>query len=404
MRKRREKALPLLLVLLTLAACTKKEAPAAAERAAGERAATEAEMEAESPGMEEQPSPYDTVEEIVLRGDESREELFELPKYTRLRRVDATAYPCGEELLALWETMQAGPGAACEIEWTVPLEGENYSSLCTELDFTGRELEDNAELMEMLRYFPRLERVNLLSSGLTHGDVTPLADRYENIRFLWEVEFVNYRVRSDAQVFSTQRGATGGLGGIAGEDLAPLFRYCTDLVALDIGHNQVHDLTPLTNLRHLKVLILADNGIRDISPLAELTELEYLELFLNREIADFSPLNALTKMVDINLSYCEKLDSLEFMENMPGLKRCWVRLTHLDREKVNEARERYPEVELMFASRSISATCGTWRAEERNIAIRTAFARWKDVVEFRDWEHVVYREGAIIMPARPEIS
>ena len=216
MRKRREKALPLLLLLLTLAACTKKEAPAAAERAAGERAATEAEMEAESPGMEEQPSPYDTVEEIVLRGDESREELFELPKYTRLRRVDATAYPCGEELLALWETMQAGPGAACEIEWTVPLEGENYSSLCTELDFTGRELEDNAELMEMLRYFPRLERVNLLSSGLTHGDVAPLADRYENIRFLWEVEFVNYRVRSDAQVFSTQRGTTGGLGGIAG--------------------------------------------------------------------------------------------------------------------------------------------------------------------------------------------
>ena len=76
MRKRREKALPLLLLLLTLAACTKKGAPAAAERAAGERAATEAEMEAESPGMEEQPSPYDTVEEIVLRGDESREELF----------------------------------------------------------------------------------------------------------------------------------------------------------------------------------------------------------------------------------------------------------------------------------------------------------------------------------------
>ena len=382
--------LALALLLCLLAGCTEK--PTAAPSPETVPPSTAAPT----------PSPYDTVTELILRGDESEAELAVLPRYTRLQRLDATALPCDGGLLTLYESMKQGASPDCVVEWTVPLPTGDCSSLCTELDFAGAKLTDNAALMEQLRYLPQLKRVCLLDSGLSQEQIMPLADAYENIFFVWELHFSNCALRTDTKVFSTLRGDSGGLGGISQQELEPLFRYCTELVALDMGHCQLTDLQPLTKLKKLKVLFVADNRLTDLSPLAELPELEYLELFMNADIEDFSGLYALHNMVAINLSYCKKLDNVDFVAEMPRLEQCWVRSCPIPREQREELTARYPSVQFNFGSRNLSSTADGWRTTERNIAYRTLFHNWQDIAGYRDWDDFTWRDGAVISYARAQ--
>ncbi len=65
--------------------------------------------------------------------------------------------------------------------------------------------------------------------------------------------------------------------------------YCTNLTFLDLGNNQIIDISPLANLTSLEWLHLNDNQISDISPLANLASLDYLYLGGN-QISDIEPL------------------------------------------------------------------------------------------------------------------
>ena len=57
-----------------------------------------------------------------------------------------------------------------------------------------------------------------------------------------------------------------------------VLKYCTDLQALDLGHQRITDLSVIGNyLKDLRILILADNKVSDVSPLANLKHLHYLQ-------------------------------------------------------------------------------------------------------------------------------
>jgi hypothetical protein len=79
-----------------------------------------------------------------------------------------------------------------------------------------------------------------------------------------------------------------GLDGNLISDVKPL-SFLMNLDELYLGVNQVIDISPLANLAKLTQLFLSDNQIMDISPLASLTNLTRLELDSN-EISDVSPL------------------------------------------------------------------------------------------------------------------
>ena len=81
------------------------------------------------------------------------------------------------------------------------------------------------------------------------------------------------------------------------EDFSVL-KYCWNLMALDVGHNNVTNLDFLYDLPNLRILIVACNTIEDITPIASLKHLEYLELFKNR-ILDISPLEGLDHLMDL---------------------------------------------------------------------------------------------------------
>ena len=77
-------------------------------------------------------------------------------------------------------------------------------------------------------------------------------------------------------------------------DISPLSGL-TKLAFIDLGGNQVSDLRPLAALTRLETLQIWRNEIEDISPLAGLVNLKKL-LIENNDIRDFSPLDGLTHL------------------------------------------------------------------------------------------------------------
>ena len=77
-------------------------------------------------------------------------------------------------------------------------------------------------------------------------------------------------------------------------DVSPL-EGLTNLERLNLGYNQITDISSLKGLTKLEKLGLWDNEITDVSPLAGLTNLEELALHGN-QITDVSPLAGLTKL------------------------------------------------------------------------------------------------------------
>ena len=90
------------------------------------------------------------------------------------------------------------------------------------------------------------------------------------------------------------------LGACQISDITPLTNL-TRLVVLILNHNQIEIITPLANLIKLTELSLTSNHIVDIGPLANLTMLEELGIDSNA-IVDVSPLANLENLMDLKLA------------------------------------------------------------------------------------------------------
>lgn len=323
------------------------------------------------------------------------------PMLPALRGIDLSG--CSLELAALGALQAAYPEA--ELLCQTKVGGQPCDSRVELLDFSGGTLElSEAELA--CRCLPALKKLIFpVDCGYADEDLAALNEAYPDTRVVWTVRFGSWALRTDATCFSTLQIPSAQLRRYTSEEFLPLFRYCKDLVALDLGHNNLSDLTELGGLTKLKVLILADDwAISDISPLAALTELEYLEIFYNPYLEDFSALHAMTKMKDMNLSYCP-LSELSFLADMPALERCWLRATNVPSQDRAAIEAQYPAVEFLWDFPGPAhSTIGGWREFDRNIAIRTAFKNWPYVEEFVSWDKVRYAEGAPIVYAQPSKS
>ncbi|MDO4564794.1 MAG: hypothetical protein Q4C04_04195 [Clostridia bacterium] len=243
----------------------------------------------------------------------------ELGYLPELREVTLTnSSLSGEERLALRERYEN-----VDFGWTVDLWDLKVDDFATELDLSGYSLSGNEEIMEAIAFLPDLERVDMCGCGLDDYQMAELADAYPSVRFIWEIDLGFWgKLRTDATAFTTRSSKSDDEleNRLTSEDIWAL-RYCVDLEALDLGHQQLTDLSALENCTKLKVLILADNRISDLSPLANMTELVWLELFMNR-ISDLSPLSGLSKLTDLNLC-TNRIEELTPLYSLTGLKRLW---------------------------------------------------------------------------------
>ena len=269
-----------------------------------------------------------------------------------LERIDASAVALtGAQLDELLASEYAD-----RLTYSVTAFGRQYPCDTVEMNLDGVAIADAAEVEECIARLPGLKKISMCDCGLSEAEMGRLFDAYPEIKFVWWVEFGKYRLRTDATSFTTNLW-DGNEYHYNSDTFAPL-RYCTDLMMLDLGHNEITSLEHFRCLKKLRVLILADNQITDISALQDMQDLEYVELFLNY-IRDLSPLVGKTKLVDLNVFYNQLSGSCEALKTMTSLRRLWVGHCHLSEDQLAELREALPDTVIMTEGHG--STGNGWR-------------------------------------------
>jgi len=242
-----------------------------------------------------------------------------------------------------------------------------------ELDLSGISVR-GVDMDAVFAQCPQLKRVTMIDCGLTNRGYSVLQDKHPEIRIIWEIVLSHWTVRTDAVAFGTFKTTADTF--FMDNEEAHYLRYCTDLVALDLGHNYVSNLSFLEYMPELKILILVDNvrlvdgdhlrHLTDLSELRYVPKLRYLEFFANN-VSDFSFLQYLPELEDLNISY-NSVYSIEYLTDLPNLKRLWMEHTNIPEYACAQLRQIYPYTQIV--SEGEGSIDQGWRSGPRYSAMR----------------------------------
>lgn len=267
-----------------------------------------------------------------------------------------------------------------ELVWNLEVDGVGIASDARELDFSGHDLAAlDLDIYTLLGLLRNLEKIDMCQCGYSNDEMSALQDAFPGIKIVWEIRLSHWTVRTDAVAFSTMKTCAQTF--YLNDEEAKYLKYCTDLVALDLGHNYVTDLSFLQSMPELKILILVDNvkgwengkirRIDDLSMLQYVPKLEYLEFFCDG-VKDISFLQYTPNLVDLNISYNPIRDATYLFE-LPKLERLFLEHTKIPYSEFERLKETYPNAQLEYYGEG-SIDHG-WRKHERYYAMRDMFKK-----------------------------
>ncbi len=270
-------------------------------------------------------------------------------------------------------SVAAARSGSVRFDYEVEAFGRTFSTADEIIDF-GDSIDDDdvAGLTNLISQLPNLKEAHMYESTLSQESMDLLFDSFPDVFFGWTFRMCKgkYVVRTDITAFCTQLGAP--LHEFTQEDFEQL-RYCRNMLALDLCHNAITDVSFLRSFPKLKLLIIGDNQLTDISPLADLKELEFLEIFMNYDITDYSPLSGL-QLTDLNVR-CPggkrgRLKADAFL-NMTTLERFWASSGHMSDEEQDRIRKALPDCEISITKDH--STGDDWRGGGRQEVIERMF-------------------------------
>lgn len=234
-------------------------------------------------------------------------------------------------------------------------------------------------LDEKLPALKSLKKIDMCGCGLSNTEMEQLCKAYPEIKFVWMVHFKRWSVRTDAVVFSTLNG--DGYEFYDQNDYAPVFKYCTDLIALDLGHSLIYDISPIASMKNLRAVILTDNKIHNITAFSNLKDLEFIEINVNR-VESAEPLRNLQKLKYIDFWSSKAMTNLEPLYNHKELQLAIFHRTVSQAERSRFMKSN-PNCDTYFKVDTVKTTTNrAWRKNPYRKKLKVAFKNWKYVVGF----------------------
>ncbi len=211
------------------------------------------------------------------------------------------------------------------------------------------------DMNNVLDSLPNLKKIYMIGCGYNNEEYAALQDAHPDIKIVWEIVLSYWTIRTDAVAFSTFKTCDDRF--FLYNDEAYYLKYCTDLVALDLGHNFVSDISFLQYMPNLKILILVDNVkqvredgyieyLSDLSMLKNCPKLRYLEIFAIHA-QDLSFLEVCKDIEDLNISYTS-VNSIEYLTDLPHLQRLWMENCGISYDDYIRLTEIYPEARIVY--------------------------------------------------------
>ncbi|MBQ2952793.1 MAG: leucine-rich repeat domain-containing protein [Clostridia bacterium] len=261
--------------------------------------------------------------------------------------------------------------------WTVKLGNATISSEDTVMDLDTPKGEVKlSQIAQALDALPNIERVIMNKyrpslNGMRDYLLTP----YPDVWFDWTLNWLicdgrRVYLRSDATAFSTGKGRQDPR--YTATQIWERLQHFPHLLAIDVGHNNVTDLSFLSNFPKLRRLIVIDSKkhVTDISVLAQLPDLEYVELFM-QDITDISALANHEHLLDLNLCHNNVTD-LSPLYSCPNLQRLWISYNpNLTQEEIDKLQAVLPNC--VIETESYESTGAGWREHDRYFILIESF-------------------------------
>lgn len=269
--------------------------------------------------------------------------------------------------------------------WNVQLLDDlSVRSDVAELDLRDYTVPDAAAFSDKLQLLPALTRLDMCNCGPTDEEMSAMRARYPDTKFIWMTKVSKWMIRTDIQGFSTgnKRKFPDGMGYYIGKDFEygnihaedfENLKYCTDLVALDVGHcDNIGNIDFIASLPKLKYLIISLCNLTDISALENQTDLEFLEMTYNY-LTDISPIRNCTKLRFLNLS-ANEVKGIDTYLGLPNLERLWINCNGYTEEEVATIQAALPNVLIKANNRIEDYANSLWRkANEGYLAMQKLF-------------------------------
>ena len=305
----------------------------------------------------------DTTVDLDLKGCAADASLLErLSLFPMLGSVDLHGAQIDRELQ--YKLMDAYPDV--RFLWDIELGEEKYDSATEDLDLTQKRGLTLDEIRQAIPLFCNLKRLDLSDCGFANETLAELREEFPNTKIVWRLYMGKWSLKTDAVAFSVLIYAYN-YKRLTSADIEVL-KYCTDLQALDLGHQALTDLSVIGDyLPELRILILADNTVSDLRPIAKLKHLHYLELFVNPYLSDLSPIAECKEMVDLNISHLYTVSDISMLYDFPIIERFWIEHTAVPQADIWKLRETYPNATVI--DQGYGSVDQGWRTHDRYFAM-----------------------------------
>lgn len=271
------------------------------------------------------------------RVDEVIEQLVRLPDVTaiNLMKADGTS---AVTLTDVGKLMEYYP--AVTLTYSFDFFGQTVDLYQERLEYVEVEMGDAAEgqLRDMLTVMPNINYIKLDRCGFTSPVLDSVNKDFPDTKVVWRVFYGKNGNRFNALTDETVIRSSHYLT----NDTISEMQYLTEVKYMDIGHNEtLTDISFVSSMPNLKLLILSGSPIRDISPLANHTNLEFAELCFCSNLVDLTPLESCTGLKYLNVSGTYANDISPVM-NL-NLERFVTMLNRVPMEQKNAYAEAHPD-------------------------------------------------------------
>lgn len=254
----------------------------------------------------------------VIIENVTEEELSLLPLLENMTQLELINPQAAPETVASLQT--AYPSV--NVSWKIQIGNLTLSPEDTEIDLSTVKVENLEQVEQAMAYLPNVKSLFMGEQDISHDDMAAFRDRVrDKYKVVWYVRFGDSKpFRTDITYFMPGRDCH--LYNVTFTDATSYnIRYCEDLVAVDVGHLGVKDVSWVGYLTNLEYLILAHTNVQYIDGIENCKKLKFLELDWCG-IRTLDPLKGCTALEDLNIG--STWPDVSALKEMPWLKNIYM--------------------------------------------------------------------------------
>lgn len=196
---------------------------------------------------------------------------------------------------------QAAPGVV--FNYCFEFFGKILSTADETVEFEDVYMGNEAEpqIRQALDILTNCTYFKLDGCGIDNEVMASIRDDYPNTKVVWRVYIAHFNMLTDEEMLRVTHSLTD-------ENCADL-KYCTGVRYADFGHNStLTDISFIQYMTELECVILSGSKISDISYLSSCTKMVWLELCFCNYVTDLSCTTGMKDLRYLNVSYSQVSD------------------------------------------------------------------------------------------------